>query len=364
MALEKQEIIGRMAYKLRWKSTLDCMQQNKSRIFLSRALPAIALIIFFVASAAENAAAGETVTKKEQLRVRVGIPSISLAQLPLEVGTHVGIFKAEGLDVSNEEVKPTVSIAALINGEMQFTTGGSSALRAAASGAPLKLLTGGSEKPAFYLVSQPGIEKVTDLRGRTVAVTSLRSLTDLMVRNILKQYGLDPDKDVKILALGSTANILAGLTSKQIQAGILSPPFDYMAKKQGLNVLLFGGDYVRALQGGMASSDRVIAGSPEMIRQFIRGYLRSIQLTQSRKDLAVPVIMKVFNLDAETASHAYDSVKGIWRADGGVSRSVLQQEIDAWRETTKAARDVSLDDLTDFSFLRQVQKELNVKPLD
>lgn len=353
-----------MAYKLRRQNKLGFMQKNRARIFLSRALTAIGGVIFFLASAAGGAAAGEAVTKKEQTRVRVGIPSISLAQLPLEVGTHIGIFKAEGLDISNEEMKPTISIAALINGEIQFTTGGSSALRAAASGAPLKLLTGGSEKPAFFLVSQPAIEKVGDLRGKTIAVTSLRSLTDLMVRNILKQYGLDADKDVKILALGSTANILAGLTSKQIQAGILSPPFDYMGKKQGLRVLLFGGDFVQALQGGMASSDRVIAGNPEMIRQFIRGYLRSIQLTQSRKDLAVPVIMKVFSLDLDTATHAYDSVKGIWRADGGVSRSVLQQEIDAWRETTKAARDVSLDDLTDFSFLRQVQKELNVKPLD
>ncbi len=200
---------------------------------IQRLIAAVALVIFLVLFVAGAAAAGEAANKKDLLRVRVGIPSISLAQLPLEVGTHVGLFKAEGLDVGNEEVKPTVSIAALINGEMQFTTGGSSALRAAASGAPVKLLTGGSEKPAFYLVSQPGVEKVADLRGKTVAVTSLRSLTDIMVRDILKQHGLDPDKDVKILALGSTANILAGLTSKQIQAGILSPPFDYMGKKTG-----------------------------------------------------------------------------------------------------------------------------------
>ena len=57
-------------------------------------------------------------------------------------------------------------------------------------------------------------------------------------------------------------------------------------------------------------------------------------------------------------------MKGIWRADGGVSREVLQKEIEMWKESTKATRDVSVDDLTDFSFLRQVQQELNVKPLD
>jgi hypothetical protein len=35
-----------------------------------------------------------------------------------------------------------------------------------------------------------------------------------------------------------------------------------------------------------------------------------------------------------------------------------------WKESTKVARDVSVDELTDFSFLRQAQQELNVKPLD
>jgi len=74
--------------------------------------------------------------------------------------------------------------------------------------------------------------------------------------------------------------------------------------------------------------------------------------------------MKIWKVDQETASQTYDAVKGIWRADGGVSREVLQKEIEMWKESTKATRDVSVDDLRDFSFLRQVQQELNVKALD
>ncbi|MBI4527560.1 MAG: ABC transporter substrate-binding protein [Deltaproteobacteria bacterium] len=339
------------------------MKQNAARLFSLRTLAAIGFIVFLVGSPAGEISAGEAAPKKD-IRVRVSIPSISFAQLPLQAGAQLGVFRAEGLDVSTEELKPTASIAGLINGEIQFMTGGSSAMRAAASGAPVKLLTGGSEKPAFYLVSQPGIEKVADLKGKIVAVTSLTSLTDVITRDVLKQHGLSPEKDVQIMALGSTANILAGLTSKQVQGGILSPPFDSLARKSGLRVLLFAGDFVQALQGGMASSNQQIAANPEMIKRFIRGYIRSIQFTQSNKDKVVPVISKIFNLDPDSASQAYDSVKGIWRADGGVSKQVLQKEIDAWKATTKTARDVSLNDLVDFSFLRQAQQELGVKPLD
>jgi ABC-type nitrate/sulfonate/bicarbonate transport system substrate-binding protein len=186
----------------------------------------------------------------------------------------------------------------------------------------------------------------------------------MVVHDILKQHGIDADKDARVLALRNTANILAGLASKQVHAGILSPPFDYQAKKMGLRVLLFAGDYVRALQGGLASSNQQIAANPDMIRRFVRGYLRSIHFTQTQKEMVLPVIMKVLKLDLEAASEIYDSVKGIWRADGGVSREVLQKEIEMWKESTKVARDVSVDELTDFSFLRQAQQELNVKPLD
>lgn len=335
------------------------MALKKPAIFSSRASLAVSLFILLVAPAAGGAAA-----ESELFRVRVTIPSVSLSQLPLQVGAQVAIFKAEGLEVSIEEMPPTAAIAGLINGEIQFTSAGSSALRAAASGVAVKLLTGGSEKPAFFLVAQPEIKNVGDLRGRVIGVTSLRSLTDMVVHDILKQHGMDADKDARILALRNTANILAGLASKQVHAGILSPPFDYRAKKLGLRVLLFAGDYVRALQGGLASSNQQIAAKPDMIRRFIRGYLKSIHFTQTRKEMVLPVMIKILKLDQEAASEIYDSIKGIWRADGGVSRAVLEKEIKLWKAAVKEARDVSLDELTDFSFLRQAQQELNVKPLD
>jgi ABC-type nitrate/sulfonate/bicarbonate transport system substrate-binding protein len=302
--------------------------------------------------------------EEKLIRVRVAIPSTSLSQLPLQVGARLGMFKAEGLEVAVEEIRPTAAIAGLVNGELQFTSAGSSAFRAAASGASVKLLTGGSEKPAFFLVAQPEINKVTDLRSKIIAVTSLRPLTDMVVHDVLKHHGMDADKDARIVALRTTANILAGLTVKQAHAGLLSPPFDYQAKKLGLRILLFAGDHVRFLQGGFASSNQQIAANPDMIRRFIRGYIRSIHFTQSQKEKTFPVMMKILQLDEEAASQTYDSVKGIWRADGGVSKAVLQKESDMWKESTKQARDVSLEEVTDFSFLRQVQQELNVKPLD
>ena len=321
----------------------------------------------FITAELTRAGAGEagTVTAPRKEPVRATIPAVSFAQLPLLAGAESGIFKTEGLDVSVEEMPPTATMAGLIKGEIQFTSAGSSALRAAASGVPVKLLTGGSEKPAFFLVAQPEIRRVADLRGKVIAVTSLRSLTDILTRDLLKQNGVDPGRgDAQIIALRDTANILAGLAAKQVQAGLLSPPFDYQARKMGLNVLLFAGDHIRLLQGGFASSNQQIAANPDMIRRFIRGYLRSIEWTQSQKARVVPAIMKIWKVDQETASQTYDAVKGIWRADGGVSREVLQKEIEMWKESTKATRDASVDDLRDFSFLRQAQQELNVKPLD
>ncbi|HLC26359.1 MAG TPA: ABC transporter substrate-binding protein [bacterium] len=306
----------------------------------------------------------EAAPQDKLIRARVAIPAISLAQLPLEVGVQVGIFKAEGLDIGIEQIQTPADIASVVNGEVQLTSNGSAAIRAAAGGAPVKLLTGGSEKPAFYLIAQPEIKKVTDLRGKIIGLTGVRSLVDIATRSILKQHGMDADKDVRATYLGSTGNVFTALASKRVSAGLLSPPFDYKAKKLGLQVLLFAGDYVHLLQGGFASSDQQIAANPDMIRRFIRAYIRSLQFTQSQKEKTLPVIIKTFQMDEESAAEAYNSVKGVWRADGGVSNDVVQNEIEVWKSSTKQPRDVSLDKVMDFSFLRQVQQELNIKPLD
>jgi NitT/TauT family transport system substrate-binding protein len=58
------------------------------------------------------------------------------------------------------------------------------------------------------------------------------------VRMSLAKVGLNPDKDVTILQIGTQTTRFAALQSKQVQATIITPPFTLTARKQGYNTLI------------------------------------------------------------------------------------------------------------------------------
>ena len=76
-----------------------------------------------------------------------------------------------------------------------------------------------------------------DLKGKALGITRYGASTDVSLRSYLKKYGLEPDREVKILAMGGQPEILAGMQAGVIQGGILSSPADFKAKKAGFALL-------------------------------------------------------------------------------------------------------------------------------
>jgi ABC-type nitrate/sulfonate/bicarbonate transport system substrate-binding protein len=69
------------------------------------------------------------------------------------------------------------------------------------------------------------------LRGKKLGITTFGSATDLALRLALKHWALKPESDVNILQIRGVPEILAGLKSAVIQAGVVSPPISMMAMK-------------------------------------------------------------------------------------------------------------------------------------
>src|SRR5581483_10380180 len=94
-------------------------------------------------------------------------------------------------------------IQTMMAGENQIATaGGSGVVDANFAGADLVAVAGMVNMPAFYIVVQPEIKTLQDLRGKPVGITRFGSSTDFTMRYILRKAGLEPDKDVPLLQLG------------------------------------------------------------------------------------------------------------------------------------------------------------------
>src|SRR5581483_9185012 len=115
---------------------------------------------------------------------------------------------------------------------------GSSAVASNLAGADVVIIASFLNTFPYSLISIPEVKKVEQLVGGKVAISRFGSATDLSVRMSLAKVGLNPDKDVTILQIGTQTTRYAALQSKQVQATIITPPFTLTARKQGYNTLV------------------------------------------------------------------------------------------------------------------------------
>jgi NitT/TauT family transport system substrate-binding protein len=115
---------------------------------------------------------------------------------------------------------------------------GSAAVTSNLAGADVVIIASFLNTFPYSLISIPEVRTVDQLVGGKVAISRFGSATDVSVRMSLAKVGLNPDKDVTILQIGTQTTRFAALQSKQVQATIITPPFTLTARKQGYNTLI------------------------------------------------------------------------------------------------------------------------------
>src|SRR5437660_7855571 len=106
-------------------------------------------------------------------RVRTVIPRATVNYLSLPVAEVKGFFRSEGLENETIVIPGTTAIAALVSGNVDYSGAGGSGMRAAVRGAPIKAVMFQTEKVTWYLQGGPDIVRITDLKGKRIAVGTI-----------------------------------------------------------------------------------------------------------------------------------------------------------------------------------------------
>ncbi len=215
-------------------------------------------------------------------RVRFAYPAKSLNYLPVTLGRDKGIFQTEGIDLQMILVASTIQVTALTTGDIDFSGAQSQVMAGAARGLPVKVVGFLTTKPSFWLMARPEIKSIADLRGKIIGITAIGSSTDTLARFLLSKNGVTPDKDVALLGTGTTSNILTAMKAGTVHAGVLSPPFNAMAKEMGYRTLAYFGDYVEQSLSGVGTSDRMIRERPDLVRRVLIATIKSLRFIQQR----------------------------------------------------------------------------------
>src|SRR5258705_12359871 len=87
------------------------------------------------------------------------------------------------------------------------------------AGADLVMLAGPNHKPGQKLMVKPAVKKPEDLKGKKLGVTRFGTSDDFLLRYLLGQWKISPERDVALLQMGGSPEILAGLGSGGIDGG-------------------------------------------------------------------------------------------------------------------------------------------------
>jgi NitT/TauT family transport system substrate-binding protein len=178
---------------------------------------------------------------------------------------------------------------------------------------------------------------------------------------VVKHFGIDPETEIKVLALGSDAARLAALKEGVVDVIIVAPPVDFEGQKMGFNILSRAGEVFRFPYNGLGTSVRKINENPDEVKRVLRALIKANGFIRKNKEGTVQVLVEWAKTKPEFATAAYDSSVGVFSADGTIPEDGLRIVIENFRKSMNITRQISLNDVADTAPLREAQRELGLR---
>lgn len=296
----------------------------------------------------------------EKIRISVS-GGYNMIFLPAGVAQHRGFFKDEGLDADIIVMGATPSIAALTNGDIDFTLLTGTVIRAAIRGLPVRLVAGLMTSSPHVLMARPEIKSVKELAGRKVGLAGFGDATHVLARIILARNGVDPEKDVQFVPFGPDSARFAGLQQKLADAVVTSPPWDFEGRKMGYNILARAYEYLNYPLSGVGVHVKSIEQSRDRVKRTARALIRASRFIRDHREEAAKILMAWGKAKPEHAYASYDATVKVISPDGDIPEDGLNFLVEQAKRDAKITRDIPMGEIADFGILREIQKELGLR---
>jgi len=248
-----------------------------------------------------------------------GIKSINPIIINILIGEGLGYYKEEGLHFTAKPLGTNSNAQIGVEkGAVQFGVGTMSfEMPLYAKGQLPKLVN-------FYEYTYPykwdiavlpnsPIKSYKDLKGKKIGVSDLGTTDYPVTRAVLDNIGVDPDKDVKWVAVG--AGVTAGVA---LQRGVIDAlgyfdtgfgqiegaHIDFRLLPRPHNVPLIGGLYLSAMEDYIKANRKVCVG-------FARGVAKSSEFLLANPEAGAKVFLKLYPETAPRGASQKDAVRSV-----------------------------------------------------
>jgi NitT/TauT family transport system substrate-binding protein len=275
-------------------------------------------------------AALDTTANADPEKLRVGTPeAVGFNFYMLDAGVDLGIFRKENLDIERIDLEGGAKLhQAMAAGAIDIALGGGTDLLFVAKGSPEKAVGVLGTSPAnlsILVLGDSPIKTIADLKGKKVAATTVGSLTSWFVQEVSRRQGWGTD-GITLVYLGGTESMLAGLTTKAVDAASASIEQGHIRGDATgrYRIIVKGGEFVHDFVASVIyASNATIAERPDALRRFLKGWFETVAWMHAHKAEAIPLMAKIMKAPEEPVARIYEDEMASYPTDGHFDRNAL-----------------------------------------
>src|SRR5881628_998931 len=276
---------------------------------------------------------------------------------PIWVAHELGFFNKHELALSLQYTPATTAVQAMVAGSIDIGLVGNQGIDLNLEGADTVYVASTAQTFVFGLYGQPGINSVTDLKGKVVAVTQPAASTDYAARIALNRFGLTPGKDVQLLYAGSVPAVVTSILSGHAAAGVGTIAAMYPSVIAGkikliadITKMKIPFVFVAAL-----APRKVVKEQREAVKRFLLGYIEAISVIKKDKEASLKAMNKYLKQEDRMLLEAiYEETRDVFPRVPLMTVQEVQAVLDVAK--TPKAKQVKPEEFFDNSLVQEIAK--------
>src|SRR5215469_1619358 len=318
-----------------------------------------ALFLIFTLFTAGNFHAAEP--KPERNRLEVAIAATGPLYLPIILANEAGYFSKRGVTVNISILSATASAQALLSGQVDIYQGGTATIHANVAGSDLIYIGASVDRSTLVLFGQKGLTSFDQLRGKSVATTSVGAFGEIAMRKTAKERGMEIGKDIKLLYHKGPAEALSIFLVGNADGLIVTPPQTEMARGKGYPVIV---DYyekgLKIIGPGTGVARVFMQKNTNTLKIFLMGYLDGVKRCLDDPAYAQKVLAQSTKLtDAKLVEESYQEGVKVWNKDMTVDPDAIKLVLE--QSTVPKAGELDPKRFYDNSLIREVNRDYTSK---
>jgi ABC-type nitrate/sulfonate/bicarbonate transport system substrate-binding protein len=276
------------------------------------------------------------------------------------IADKAGYFQEQGLELDVKEANPPVATQALIAGQFDLAHAASPGIAAALKGAPLKMIFVVAEPSPYWIIGKKDLHAWTDLKGKTIGVSSTTGTQVLDTSRVLAAHGVNAQADgVNYVVPGGPGDEhkVAAIKAGSIDAGVFSSTGTVVALDEGFSLL---GDMhaINTYDYTLWANNPTTTNKPELVRAFVAGTLKGMRVFKHDNAKAVEYVTQQLGGNRHWAERIVELSAPWFTEDGLPTDAGLREAVRYKEEGSGEPSTAGPEQWSALDFTRQANDEL------